>query len=107
MYRILLACGSGCSSGFIASAMRKSAKKREVEAEIKAVGDSEIMSYAEHYDILLLGPHIRYRLEEFQNLLHAQNIAIYVIDQKKYGSLDGEGIFEDVINLMKIEEGRE
>ncbi len=101
MYKILLACGSGCSSGFIASAMRKSAKKKKIEAEVKAVGDSEILSLAGQYDILMIGPHIRYRLEEFQKLLGPQNITVHVIDEKKYGALDGEGILEDALALFE------
>lgn len=97
MYKILLACGSGCSSGFIAAAMRKAAKKQGVEVEVKAVGDAEILNYAEDYDILMFGPHIKYRLEEFQNLLAGKNIAICIMDQKKYGSLDGAGILQDAL----------
>ena len=39
MLNILLSCGQGFSSGFIANSMRKAAKSKLVEATIKAVGD--------------------------------------------------------------------
>ena len=58
MYKILLACGAGCSSGLVAQRMRKYAKRNNIEAQIRAVGDAEIINCVEDYDILMLGPHL-------------------------------------------------
>lgn len=104
MMKILLACGSGCSSGFIAASMRKAAKKQGVAVEVKAVGDAEILIYAEDYDILMFGPHIQYRLEEFRRLLANKEITLCVIDQKKYGALDGAGILQDAYRELGTEQ---
>ena len=43
MKNILLACGAGASSGFIAQKMRKAAQKQGLEVSIRAVSDTEVM----------------------------------------------------------------
>lgn len=40
MKNILLACGAGASSGFIAQKMRKAAQKQGLEVSIRAVSDT-------------------------------------------------------------------
>ena len=106
MYKILLACGAGASSGFIAQSMRKAAKQRGIEYQIRAVSDMEINNYINEYDILLIGPHIEYRLSEIKSALSksGNQTPITVIDKKKYAVMDGEGILNDAIQFMgKIE----
>ena len=100
MYKILLACGSGISSGFMASAMRKYAKKQGIAAEVKAVADPEIMNYVEDYDVLMLGPHLQYKFEAEKRKLAGKNIPVCLIEQKKYAMLDGEGIFKDAVEAV-------
>ena len=45
MIRILLVCGSGASSGFMAANLRKSAKKEGVEVKVTAPRRIEIENY--------------------------------------------------------------
>jgi len=101
MYKILLACGAGASSGFVALSMRKSAKKLNIKAEIKAVSDIEIMNYVDDFDILLLGPHIKYKLAEIEAELIGRPVKVLVMDKKRYGALDGAGILEDALAAMQ------
>ena len=42
---VLLVCGSGASSGFMATNMRRAAVARGVEMDIKARSESEIENY--------------------------------------------------------------
>lgn len=101
MIKILLACGVGASSGFIAQSMRKAAKKMNIECSIKAVSDIEIGNYLSETDVLIIGPHIRHKINEINNLIHDYDIIISVVDQKKYAMLDGEGVLNDVLNLLE------
>lgn len=55
--RILLACGIGASTGFMAANMRKMAKKKGLNVSVHAVSKSEVMEFADKIDVLLLGPH--------------------------------------------------
>lgn len=107
MYKILLSCGAGASSGFIAQSMRKAAKKRKLECQIKAVSDIELNNYVTEYDILMIGPHISYRLPELEHLTADKHIRLAVIDQKKYALLDGSGVLDDALNLLEKGEENE
>lgn len=49
---VLLVCGSGASSGFMATNMRRAAVARGVEMDIKARSESEIENYVDEIDPL-------------------------------------------------------
>lgn len=102
MYKILLACGVGASSGFIASNMRKAAKKRGIEVEVKAVPDSELYQYINDYQILMLGSHLEYKLEEVRSKVVAQcgEKPVVVIDKKAYAILDGESVLDTALSII-------
>lgn len=92
MAKALVVCGSGASSGFMASAARKAAKKEKVDIEFKARSDSEIENYLSGTDLLLLAPHLKYMLSEVEPKAQEQNVKIAIIPQKVYGMLDGAGL---------------
>jgi Phosphotransferase system cellobiose-specific component IIB len=100
MINILLACGCGASSGFIAQSMRKAAKAKGIQAHIRAVSDTEVLGVIGDYDALLLGPHIGYRLTEFQKRFEKENKIIEVMDQRDYATLNGEAILEKILQKM-------
>ena len=97
--KILLACGAGASSGFLAQGMRKAAKKQNLDVQIKAVSDIEILNYVDEIDLLMIGPHIKHRLPEFEAAVQGKKVILAVIDQKKYSMLDGAGVLEDALTL--------
>lgn len=54
--KVLLVCGTGASSGFMAANARKAAKKLNLDMEIKAKSESEIEDYLNEIDVLLVAP---------------------------------------------------
>lgn len=100
MTRILLACGIGASTGFMAANMRKIAKKQGVDATIHAVSKSQVMEYADKIDILLLGPHFSAEVPEYQEMLKNYNVKVTSIDPDDYAALDGESILEDALAMV-------
>ena len=58
MKNILLVCGTGASSGFMAKNIRQAAKVRNIEIGVKARSDSVVEDYIEDIDLLLVGPHL-------------------------------------------------
>ena len=56
--RILLCCGAGMSSGFLAQQMRIAAKKMNVVAKIEAKNKNSVQDDVNAIDLLLLGPHL-------------------------------------------------
>ena len=98
--RILLACGIGASTGFMAAGMRKVAKAQGRDCTIKAVSKSEIMDYADKIDVLLLGPHFASEVPEISAQVAPYGVKIMAIDPDYYAALDGEGILEDAYDLL-------
>ena len=48
--RVLLVCGSGASSGFMAGNIRKAAAERGLEISVNARSESEIENYIDDID---------------------------------------------------------
>lgn len=100
MKNILLACGAGASSGFIAQKMRKAAQKQGLEISIRAVSDTEIMENVEGIGVLLIGPHLKHKFEEIQKDVEPFGIKASIIDRKYYATLDGESVLKQALELM-------
>ena len=66
---VLLVCGSGASSGFMATNMRRAAVARGVDMDIKARSESEIENYVDEIDALMVGPHLAYILDEVEEYI--------------------------------------
>lgn len=100
MIRILLACGIGASSGFMAANMRKIAKKKGLGVKVNAVSKSQVMEYAGEIDLLLLGPHFSSEVPKYQEELKDNNVMVMAIDPDYYASLDGESILEEALEKL-------
>lgn len=99
MFRILLACGIGASTGFMAANMRKAAKAQGLDVTIHAVSKSQVPEYADKIDLLLLGPHFSAEVPKYQNMLKDHKVKVTSIDPDNYAALDGEAILEDAIDF--------
>lgn len=93
-YNILLCCGAGMSSGFLAQRARKAAERKGTDMNIDAKSQSVVEDVIEDYQLLLLGPHYESHLDEFEEIAEPYDIPVAVIPQKIYGALDGEGLVE-------------
>ena len=56
-YKILLCCGAGMSSGFLAQAAQKAANTKAPGTKVAAKSQSLVEDVIEDYDLLLIGPH--------------------------------------------------
>ena len=99
MKNILLICGSGASSGFMAAAIRKAAKKRKGEVTGKATSESQLDDRINEIDYLLIGPHLSYMLNDLQEQTKDKNVKAAVIPQAVYGTLNGEKALDLVLKM--------
>lgn len=99
--KILLCCGAGMSSGFLASSARKFAKKNKLEVSIEARSHSEVAEYLTSIDILLLGPHYKAEVAQYQQLAEPYGVVVEVIPQDIYATLDGGRLIEFAQQLLK------
>lgn len=101
MENVLLICGSGASSGFMAAAIRKAAKKKGVELKVSAKSESQLQDYIDDLDYLLVGPHLSYMEEELKEQTKDKNVKVAVIPQMIYGTLNGEKALELIESLQE------
>ncbi|POE39154.1 PTS lactose transporter subunit IIB [Lacticaseibacillus paracasei] len=100
MKHVLLICGSGASSGFMAAAIRKAAKKKGEEISVKAASEAQLDDRLDEIDTLLIGPHLAYIKDDVVNKIKGKNIKVAIIPQLIYGSLNGAKAL-DLINDME------
>lgn len=101
---ILLACGSGASSGFMAEKMRCAAEEMHMQARIEAVSESELEDYLEDADCILLGPHLAYVQPVYEEMASEFQVPVQCISQDIYGSLDGKRAVEEAIKCIQGKE---
>jgi len=94
---VLLVCGSGASSGFMASNIRKAAAKRNFDINIKARGEAEIENYIDEIDALMVGPHLAYILDEIEDYIGDADVKVLLMKPSYYSTLDGEAALEDLL----------
>lgn len=100
-YNVLLCCGAGMSSGFLAQRAQKAAEKKSADMNIDAKSQSVVEDVIEDYDVLLLGPHYESHLDEFEEIAEPFDIPVAVIPQAIYGSLDGEGLVDFALKTLE------
>ncbi|HAB0008183.1 TPA_asm: PTS sugar transporter subunit IIB [Listeria monocytogenes] len=88
--KILLCCGAGMSSGFLASKARKYVKKHKISAVVEARSTSEVPELYGDIDILMLGPHYAPELAAYKEAVAGYDFPVVVIPQDIYAQLDGE-----------------
>ena len=95
--KILLVCNQGMSTSVLVKNMYKYANEDTV---IEAQPVTEYADVAGNYDIILIGPQIRYQLDEIKNVAKNNGIDADVIDPMAYGMLDGKKVLEQAKKLI-------
>lgn len=98
---ILLCCGAGMSSGFLAQQMRVAAKKKGLMAKVEAKSQNSIDDSLSQTDILLVGPHLSYAVDDLNKKCEPYHVPVMIIPKEMYAGLDGEGLLTMCIEKMK------
>ena len=90
---VLLICGSGASSGFMAANMRKAAKKAGLDFKIQARSEAELSDYANDIDALMVGPHLKDEFPAIKARVPSQ-VKVILMKPEYYAILDGKGAID-------------
>lgn len=99
MIKIGLFCCAGMSTSLLVNKMRESAKERNIEVEINAYPESELISKVDDIDVALLGPQVKFMLKKAQDICLPKNVAIEVINTVDYGMMNGASVLDKAIEL--------
>ena len=98
MKKILLVCNAGMSTSMLVQKMTKSAQEKGIDVSIEAKSLSEAKKDIENVDVVLLGPQIRYELENVKKV--AGTTPVEAINMQDYGLMNGKGVLERALKLM-------
>lgn len=87
--RVLLCCGAGFSSGFLAQKARQAAKKKQLDMTFEARSESVVSEYMGKMDVLLVGPHYASAVPKLKEECKPHGIGVELIPAEIYSSLDG------------------
>ena len=95
--KMLLLCNQGMSTSAL---VRNMYKFVEEGVTIEAHAITEYKDIIQHYDVVLLGPQIRYKLYEVKQEGEKYGIPVAVIDPAAYGMLDGKKVVAQAYSLV-------
>lgn len=98
--RVVLLCAQGMSTSLLVERMKKAASARDVNAEIEAHSMDSIDEQIQTANVILLGPQIRYKKNEFFSKAKEANVPIDVIDMSAYGMIDGEKVLDQALAMV-------
>jgi PTS system cellobiose-specific IIB component len=97
---VLLVCGSGASTAFMAANIRKAAKKEGIPISVEARSETEIENFTDQVNCIMLGPHLDYLLDEITQRYKDRDIKIAVMKKCYYSILDGEAAINHIKSLF-------
>lgn len=103
MIKIILACAAGMSTSLLVKKMQEEAERSNIEASIKAIPESTIEAHLDECDVILLGPQVRFMLEDVRKIAEPKNIPVEVVPMQFYGMMNGKATLEIALGLKKGE----
>lgn len=99
MTKIILACAAGMSTSLLVNKMKEVAEAENIEASIKAIPEAEISQHLNECDVILLGPQVKFMIDEIRAIAAPQSIPVEVIPMQHYGMMNGKAVLELALSL--------
>lgn len=74
------------------------AKKRGIEIQIDARSEKSVEELLGTFDVLLLGPQVRYVLKSMEKLLDGKH-PVEVVNMKDYGTMNGAKVLDQALRM--------
>jgi cellobiose PTS system EIIB component len=98
---ILLVCAAGMSTSLLVNKMQKESNALANNDIIFACSADELDTYIDKYDVVLLGPQIKYKSKSIDEVVSAKGKGFGVIDTMSYGTVNGKKVLEQAYSLKK------
>ncbi|CNL75515.1 MULTISPECIES: PTS sugar transporter subunit IIB [Yersinia] len=100
MFKIMLCCSAGMSTSMLVKKMRVVADERGIPVEIDAFGVSEFDTQFPRYQVVLLGPQVKYMLGMLSEKAAVHGIPVQPIDMMDYGMQRGDKVLDYALSLI-------
>lgn len=95
--KVLLVCAAGMSTSLLTANMMKNAEPGDA---VEALPVSELTHNLDRFDVVLLGPQIKFRLKEVEEIAKPKGIPVGVVDMRAYGMMDGKAAMAQARTLL-------
>lgn len=99
MKRILLLCAMGMSTSLLVRKLEKQAEEEGYRCEIDACSAFDVDEFPKEPDLIVLGPQVRHRLEEFRDKYPKKKVI--ALDTVLYGMMDAKSILTIIRNELE------
>ncbi|WP_171997873.1 PTS sugar transporter subunit IIB [Cronobacter sp. JZ38] len=101
MYKIMLCCSAGMSTSLLVRKMVDAAEERDLPVQIEAWGVAEFDTQFPKYQVVLLGPQVKYMLPTLSQKAAAHGIPVQAIDMMDYGMQRGDKVLNYALSLIE------
>lgn len=101
MKKIMLCCSAGMSSSLLMKKMIAEAEQRGLPVEINAYGVAEFAEQVGHYQVVLLGPQVKYMQQDLQKQADKYGIRVEPINMMDYGMQKGAAVLDFALSLIE------
>ena len=99
--RILVVCGAGASSAFVAHRVRRTGEDRGLELTVHAGSESDLPSSLDTVDVLLVGPYLAPRYEKIRAQAITRGVGVALLPDTVFASQNGDEALDLAIYAYK------
>lgn len=99
MTKILLVCAAGMSTSMLVERMKKAATAKGIEAKIEAHPAPDFDAIFRDWNVILLGPQIRFQKANWAPKAAEAGIPLDVINTMDYGMMNGEKVLDHALKM--------
>jgi cellobiose PTS system EIIB component len=99
--KILLCCAAGMSTSLLVRKLQAIASRDKKSYVIKAMDQDRAELHLKNFDVILIGPQIKYALPKLKKLAESHEIPVEVINPTDYGKLNAEAILAFAEHLFE------
>lgn len=99
MTKIMLCCSAGMSTSMLVKKMCEAAETQGIEVEIEAFGSSHFDEQLASFDVVLLGPQVKYMLDDLKQRAAEYEIPVEAISPVDYGTMNGAKVLAFALSL--------
>ncbi|MGW9630798.1 PTS sugar transporter subunit IIB [Agromyces sp. NPDC055520] len=92
--RIVVVCGAGASSTFVATRIRRAAAASGLGLDVLASGESQLATALVGADVLLVGAHLGERLDAVRERADAASVAVVLLPADAAVGADATALLE-------------
>ncbi|USK77435.1 PTS sugar transporter subunit IIB [Peribacillus frigoritolerans] len=97
---ILLCCSAGMSTSLLVNKMEKAAVEEGLDLKIQAVATTEVRNRIDEVDVILLGPQVRYLLNDIKKIGDEKGVPVDTINPMHYGTCNGKEVLRTALQLI-------